>query len=502
MADVSQKMSEVMSLVESGEYFIINRPRQYGKTTTLYSIERLLETTGNYLVFQTSFEGVGSEMFRNERNFVQGFLTNLEEATLEQPELKAWLQAQIKKTTTLQKLSSVVTQLAQRQPQRTVLLIDEVDKSSNNDIFIHFLAMLRDKYLKRDRIPTFYSVVLTGVHDVKTLKLKIRPDTEQKLNSPWNIATSFNVDMNLNPHEIKPMLEDYVRETGVSMDTDLISYGLFRYTSGYPFLVSRLCKILDEDLLPTKKEKSWSLPDLEEAVQQLIGEVNTNFESLVKHLDDHPPLYELVSKVAIEGESLPFNPHNLVVNIGLTYGIFVKRNNRLTIHNRIYQEVLLNYMSFNLHLSELTKGKNFGNGYRNPDKTLNMEAVLKGFQSLLKEQYSKHDRDFLERHGRLVFLAFLRPIINGAGYDFKEVQVSEEKRLDVVITYYACKYVVELKRWYGPKLHEEGLQQLADYLDIQNITEGYLVIFDHKEIKKWHHDKIIFNGKQIFMIWV
>jgi hypothetical protein len=257
MADVSQKMSEVMSLVETGEYFIINRPRQYGKTTTLYSIERLLETTGNYLVFQTSFEGVGGEMFRNERNFVQGFLTNLEEAALDQPELKAWLQAQIKKTTNLQKLSSVVTQLAQRQSQRILLLIDEVDKSGNNDIFIHFLAMLRDKYLKRDRIPTFYSVVLTGVHDVKSLKLKIRPASEQQLNSPWNIATTFNVDMNLHPHEIGPMLEDYVRETGVSMDVNLISYGLFRYTSGYPFLVSRLCKILDEEILPTKNEKSW-----------------------------------------------------------------------------------------------------------------------------------------------------------------------------------------------------------------------------------------------------
>ncbi|MEO0041369.1 MAG: hypothetical protein RL329_817, partial [Bacteroidota bacterium] len=36
MADVSAKMAETLQLVEDGEYFIINRPRQYGKTTTLY----------------------------------------------------------------------------------------------------------------------------------------------------------------------------------------------------------------------------------------------------------------------------------------------------------------------------------------------------------------------------------------------------------------------------------------------------------------------------------
>jgi Predicted AAA-ATPase/PD-(D/E)XK nuclease superfamily len=502
MADVSQKLTEVVALVEKGNYFIINRPRQYGKTTTLYSLERYLEGTGNYLVFQTSFEGVGNDMFKDETTFVQGFLTNLAEAALERPELEAWLEAQIEKTTSLQKLAKVIRQFVQQQSVRVVLLIDEVDKSSNNDIFIQFLGMLRDKYLKRDKIPTFYSVVLAGVHDVKSLKLKMRPDSEQKLNSPWNIAALFNVDMNLHPHEIVPMLEDYVRETGVSMDVDLMSYGLFRYTSGYPFLVSRLCKILDEELLRTKNEPSWMLNDLETAVKQLIGEVNTNFESLVKHIEEYPELYDLVYKVAIEGESMPFNPHDIVVNIGVTHSIFVKRNHRIAIHNRIYQEVLLNYMSSKMHRIELMKGKHFENGYRNADKTLNMEAVLVGFQSFLKEQYSKHDRDFLERHGRLVFLAFLKPIINGAGYDFKEVQVSEEKRLDVVITYYACKYVVELKRWYGTKLHEEGLQQLADYLEIQNLTEGYLVIFDHKEIKKWHHETTHFNGKRIFMIWV
>lgn len=53
----------------------------------------------------------------------------------------------------------------------------------------------------------------------------------------------------------------------------------------------------------------------------------------------------------------------------------------------------------------------------------------------MRAQYAKKDRDFLERHARLVFLAFLRSIINGAGYDFKEAQISEERRLDVILTF-------------------------------------------------------------------
>jgi hypothetical protein len=74
-------------------------------------------------------------------------------------------------------------------------MIDEVDKSSNNQLFLSFLGMLRDKFLLRNmgKDKTFHSVTLAGVHDVKSLK--IRPDEEQKYNSPWNIAADFDIDM-------------------------------------------------------------------------------------------------------------------------------------------------------------------------------------------------------------------------------------------------------------------------------------------------------------------
>ena len=51
MADVSAKMKETFRLVEKGQYFVINRPRQYGKTTTLYGLAAALRRTGDYIVF-------------------------------------------------------------------------------------------------------------------------------------------------------------------------------------------------------------------------------------------------------------------------------------------------------------------------------------------------------------------------------------------------------------------------------------------------------------------
>jgi hypothetical protein len=48
---------------------------------------------------------------------------------------------------------------------------------------------------------------------------------------------------------------------------------------------------------------------------------------------------------------------------------------------------------------------------------LNVLLILQKFQTFTKEQYSHKDEKFLEREGRLLFLAFLKPIINGKGFE-------------------------------------------------------------------------------------
>ncbi len=498
MADISHKLVSTIELVEKNKYFTINRPRQYGKTTMLYTLEAALMKRADYLVFNISFEGIGDAIFNDEKIFAPGFLGLLiEQAEVLHQDFLPILQQLAKEVDSLDSLSKAITKLTLATEKKVVVLIDEVDKSSNNQLFINFLAMLRNKYLMQDRIKTFHSIVLAGVHDVKTLKLKIRPDEEQKYNSPWNIAADYKVDMNLNPHEIVPMLVEYAADKKVQMNPQKIADALFYYTSGYPFLVSKLCKMLDEDFL---KHDEWTEQDVEMAVRELVQEENTNFDSLTKNIENNPELYDLVYDVAIDSTSFPFSITNPVVKLGVLYGIFVNKNG-LKIHNRIYSQILVEYMSVKV-LQKNVKRLDAGSAYKNNDNSLNMQAVMLGFQAFMKKEYSSKDRDFLEKNGRLVFLAFLKPIINGSGYDFKEPQISDEKRLDVVITHLNNKYVAELKLWRGQKAHEKGLVQLADYLDRQNLTEGYLLIFDHSEIKEWQSEEIVINDKAIFAVWV
>jgi hypothetical protein len=288
---------------------------------------------------------------------------------------------------------------------------------------------------------------------------------------------------------------------------------LFYFTSGYPYLVSHLCKIIDEDILPEKApetNKEWTIEDANDAFHLVLLESdNTNFDTLIKNLDYYPNLYNLVFSVVINGEIMPYNQHDPTVSLGALHGIFAKSDKGiLKIHNRIYREIIANMMisvwrTANLgHLNRNTEVFDYTSQYRLPNNGLNMQKVLENFQIFMKKEYNTKNRKFLERDGRLIFLAFMRPILNGAGYDFKEPQVSEEKRLDVVITYHQHQYVAELKRWYGPAANEEGLSQLADYLDRVGLDTGYLVIFDHSQRKYWESDWTDVGDKRIFWVKV
>ena len=61
--------------IEREAYFVINRGRQYGKTTTLAALQRYLATEYTaYTAILLSFQGVDDESFENAQNFCQMFL--------------------------------------------------------------------------------------------------------------------------------------------------------------------------------------------------------------------------------------------------------------------------------------------------------------------------------------------------------------------------------------------------------------------------------------------
>ncbi len=342
MMDISAKMKKVMELIDYGDYFTINRPRQYGKTTLLLNIEDTLKNSEEYFPIFLNFQGMDEITNLSDSNFAIKVKEDLEDAIqFTNPSLYEITQ----KTEVIDmgSLSKLITKLVTNSEKKLILLIDEVDASSNYKPFLTFLAILRVKFLQRyvRSNYTFHNVILAGVHDIKSLKYKIKSSEDLQYNSPWNIAVDFKVPMEFNPQEIIPMLSEYNEAENSGMnenEIEVIAEKLYYYTSGYPFLVSRLCQIIADDILPKRVDdknisyKKWTLEAVEKAVVLIQREVNTNFESLIKNLKNNSDLYNLVFDMLLEGRIVSYNPDNEVLQKGIMYGVF-KQNGTIKVHN-------------------------------------------------------------------------------------------------------------------------------------------------------------------------
>jgi len=479
MVDISNKITQIKKLIDSGSYFTINRARQYGKTTTLYELRRCL--ADEYTVVKISFEGLGDETFASPEEFCPAFVGLIVMAlrspaiVVEQKYINEW---EDYSGIDFNSLSRHITKMCR--DKKIVLMIDEVDKTSNNRVFVHFLSMLRNKYQASDHGDdyTFHSVILAGVYDIKNIKLKmIREglyapvETETKINnSLWNIAVNFTVDMSFSPTEIATMLKDYEAENSTGVDIIEISEEIYKYTSGYPFMVSRICQCIDEEL-----NKEWTLEGIQKAVQILLNESNMLFDDLKKNIEMYPDLEKFLREVLFQGENKTFNIDNSTISLGYMFGYLKSENGRALVSNKIFEMRIYNYF--------ITENENSGEiKIKPPQKSeivengrFNMELFLRKFAQHYTEIFKLKDERFLESHGGLLFLTYLKSFINGHGFCHIESQTNDFK-IDIIVDYESEQFIIELKRWYGPKAHEEACNQLVNYLT--NQERGYRIPLD------------------------
>lgn len=77
------------------------------------------------------------------------------------------------------------------------------------------------------------------------------------------------------------------------------------------------------------------LAEVEESVQILLNKNNTNFDSLIKNLENHQDLYDLVFRIIIDGDAIGFNPDNSTIQKGILYSVF-KRNGHTSVNQYEY----------------------------------------------------------------------------------------------------------------------------------------------------------------------
>ncbi|MCD8109460.1 MAG: AAA-like domain-containing protein [Clostridiales bacterium] len=389
MVNINSKLAEIRKLIDNGSYFVINRPRQYGKTTTLGLLSDYL--WDSYIVISLDFQSLSDAKFKNEYVFSSAFAKDLLRTVRNHRRPVLGLSREVldklqqeaatgKESFGLVELFVILSELCETAEKPIVLLIDEVDSASNNQVFLDFLAQLRSYYLKRYRVSAFRSVILAGVYDIKNLKSKIRPEDEHRFNSPWNtresneengssltfddcprnqmdffpfdFAESFSLDMSFSANDISGMLKDYENDHQTGMNIPLVAKCIYDYTSGYPFLVSCICKMIDEQF--QKKFFTWTESDIADAVNTILTERSTLFDSMIHQLEIYPELRDILYKILFQGQRITFNPDNEAVSFGTMFGYVFNQKGSVSVSNRIFEMRLYNLFLFEEELNNLS----------------------------------------------------------------------------------------------------------------------------------------------------
>lgn len=499
MVNIDKRLAEIKKLVDDGKYFTINCARQYGKTTTLRALKEYLQN--DYYAVLLDFQKIGNAKYKNENTFslafARIFLRELKGNGIFADNTQCQgiqdLETNVKcrsEDFELLELFENLSDICAEAEKPLVLMIDEVDSAANNQVFLDFLAQLRAYYIERVVQPAFQSVILAGVYDVKNLKRKIRTEDEHKINSPWNIAADFKIDMSFSKDGIAGMLREYECDYHTGMDVEEVAGLLYDYTSGYPFLVSRLCMLMDEVIgnqgKPETKSSAWTKSGFHEAVRLLLSEKNTLFESLMGKITDFPELNVMLRTLLFTGRSIVYNTDEPAIDIATMFGFIKNSNGVVVIANRIFETRLYNFylstsemQGLDIYKASLQdKGQFFVDGH------LNMRRILEKFVEHFHELYGDREDTFLENEGRTYFLLYLRPIINGSGNYYVESETRGLRRTDVIVDYHGEQYVIEMKIWHGQEYNNRGEQQLISYLDDYHQNKGYMVSFNFNKKKE------------------
>lgn len=323
-------------------------------------------------------------------------------------------------------------------------------------------------------------------------------ENESSHNSPWNIAADFEVDMSFSPVDIATMLKAYQDDHHIGMDLTQIVEEIYSYTSGYPFMVSRICQHIENKL-----HRDWTQSGVQAAVKILLEEKNTLFDDMSKNLENNESLREFVRSILIGSEAKKFSTDDVCVDFGVVFGYFKNVDSQVAIANKIFEIRMTNY--FILRDGRTQKQIT---GVLKEDIIIggkfNMALCIEKFAKHYYASFADRDLEFYERHGRLLFLAYLQPLINDTGFYHIESETRNSRRMDIVVDYGTDQFIVELKLWSGNVMHDKAYEQLLGYMDSKGATEGYLLTFDFRlgMNKKIKAEWVVINGKRIFDVVV
>ncbi len=492
------ELAEFIKRVKEGRYIVIFAPRQTGKTTFFYTVMDILAVEEpNYLPIHLDFEAyknlTPADFYNNLTEDIREEIENFYYKHGEVPSeaLTDFLE-NINLTDNVSMLRNFQALGKLLENQRVVVFIDEFDNIPQTAA-ADFLYALRRIYISRTIPRSPHSLGIVGVKSIEQLNA-------DRSASPFNIHDDFAL-LNFTLAQVQELLGQYTAEVEQAFTPEVIE-SIHKQTGGQPFLVNRFAQILTEEL-DIPKTETITLAHFSEAHGQLLEERNTNIEHLLTNIRKDPRFQTILMRIVSYENSVQFNPDNDIINELATYGVVTKgTDRRCEIVNPIYLHRIIQAFKpivnglENDYFPEDTDGFQ----YLTDTGQIQMEQLLNNFRDFIARagfrilQVPETPQEFIGQHLLFAYLDQFVTSVNGAMY--MEVPTGRG-RMDLIILNNQQKHIVETKIWRSERLYTQGKQQLAAYLSTEGITEGYYVVFDHREVPEPRAETETINGLTI-----
>ena len=483
----AEETADFIDRVTDGRYIVLFAPRQTGKTTFFrLALETLAIQDSTYFPIQLNFE-------EYEDYDLTSFYTSLRKEICKEiervfqkretdpsDELARFLvNTEITDHVSMREFFEAFAKLLSQDThwQRVVLTIDEFDAIPRAALK-GFLRSLRYIYLS-GQIRCPHSIGIVGVKGIPLLNY-------DRSISPFNIQDEFDLP-SFTLEQVQELIGQYTDEVGQAFAPEVIE-SIHKQTAGQPVLVNRFAQILTEDM-DIPKTATITMAHWTTAHAQLLEESNVNITHLTTNIRKDPRFESFLMQIMARDEGIAFNLRNDIISELATYGVIKEGTDGMCeILNPIYLYCIMQVFKPLVngleqeYFPEETDDE--GRDYLTPVGAIDMVSLLDNFRDFIARagfrilQVPDTPQESVGRHLLLAYLdEFVRRV---GGVMHIEVQTGRG-RMDLLITHNQRKYIVETKIWRGESRYQSGKKQLAAYLKLEGVTDGYYVVFDHRQ---------------------
>jgi hypothetical protein len=485
MLPPERRLGRVLELIDDRKYFTLHSGRQTGKTTCAFWLVEHLNASERqraaWVDLQTAREQPDLD------RVLPIILSELDRASAR--DLPSLARPSPDERKALREIPEravlgYLSMLAARSDRPLVVLFDEAD-GLMGPAMVSFLAQLRAGYLDRSREPFPSSVALIGLRPVRDYALaqaEGRAVSWLGTTSPFNISAEAATLGPFARAEVCELLAQHTQATGQRFEAEAIDR-IFALGAGHPWLTNAMAdQIVARDV--TDRTIEITVAHVEAAKETIIRERRTHIDSLVARLRESRVQKILAPMIAGQVTGGDVLDDDVAYVIGL--GLLVEDRGRLAIANAIYREIIPRAL---VHVQQLQLAQETA-WYVRGDGSLDVDKLLRAFQDFWRRDghLAAEGFGYREAGPHLMLMAFLQRVVNGGGRIDREYGLGR-RALDLMIHWCGARHAIEVKLRRDTETESEALDQLAGYLDLAGLDEGFLVMFDLRREVSWH-DKI------------